>query len=202
MCLSKAREWPHSWQMPGPRAVQNLQMPHPQDWQGGQMPHSSPVGGWVQVELTDALCTYLSMVCPGMEGGGWGVQPTGNLTFSGCQMSITPPLGLHFESHFHPWGELIGTHNSLYCVNDIWNKSYMNCGNEMKWRNDRRIERNLRNSQFMQLCKEAWKKSWIFFSGFFTQLHKLRSPRRSFLHFQSLLWHWASSESNYYLVTK
>ena len=41
-------------------------------------------------------------------------------------------LRLHFESHFHPWGELIGTHNSLYCVNDIWNKSYMNCGNEMK----------------------------------------------------------------------
>ena len=37
-------------------------------------------------------------------------------------------------------------------VNDIWNKSYMNCGNEI--------------------------------SGFFTQLHKLRSLRRSFLHFQ------------------
>ena len=27
-------------------------------------------------------------------------------------------------------------------------------------------------------------KSWFFFSGFFTQLHKLRSLRRSFLHFQ------------------
>ena len=26
-------------------------------------------------------------------------------------------------------------------------------------------------------------KSWIFFSGFFTQFHKLRSLRRSFLHF-------------------
>ena len=39
----------------------------------------------------------------------------------------------------------------------------------------------------MQLRKEAWKKkfrTWIpeFFSGFFTQLHKLRSLRRSFLH--------------------
>ena len=30
-------------------------------------------------------------------------------------------------------------------VNDIWNKSYMNCGNEWKWRNDRRSERNLCN---------------------------------------------------------
>ena len=28
-------------------------------------------------------------------------------------------------------------------------------------------------------------KSWIFFSGFFTQLHKLRSLRWSFLHFQN-----------------
>ena len=36
-------------------------------------------------------------------------------------------------------------------VNDIWNKSYMNCGNEMKM----------------------------------TQLHKLRSLRRSFLHFRN-----------------
>ena len=38
-------------------------------------------------------------------------------------------------------------------VNDIWNKSYMNCGNEMKmkkWSSQR--------TQFMQLRKEAWKK--------------------------------------------
>ena len=40
-------------------------------------------------------------------------------------------------------------------VKDIWNKSYMNYG------------------------------SPEFFSGFFTQLHKLRSLRRSFLHFQN-----------------
>ena len=49
--------------------------------------------------------------------------------------------------------------------------------------------------QFMQLRKEVWKKiqefnvvwtRWspeFFFSGFFSQLHKLRSLRRSFLHF-------------------
>ena len=52
--MSKAQGWP--W------AAQNLQMPHPRDWQGMQMPCSSPgrgggggKGGWVQLELTDAL---------------------------------------------------------------------------------------------------------------------------------------------------
>ena len=80
-------------------------------------------------------------------------------------------------------------------VNDIWNKSYMNCGNEMKMK-----KWSSQWKQFMQLGEEAWKKiqnfngtfatsrvqttlkSWIFFSGFFTQLHKLLSLRRSFLH--------------------
>ena len=42
----------------------------------------------------------------------------------------------------------------LICtVNDIWTKSYMNCGNEMKvkkWSSQR--------TQSMQLHKEAWKK--------------------------------------------
>ena len=53
--MSKAREWPRGWQMPGPWAVQNFQMPHPRDRQGRQMPHSSLGGGsWVQLELTDA----------------------------------------------------------------------------------------------------------------------------------------------------
>ena len=35
----------------------------------------------------------------------------------------------------------------IFFVNDIWNKSCMNCGNEMKWkwRNDRRSEHNLCN---------------------------------------------------------
>ena len=28
--MSKARAWPRAWQMPGPRAAQNLQMPHPE----------------------------------------------------------------------------------------------------------------------------------------------------------------------------
>ena len=38
MCVLKARVWPPDWQMPGPRAAQNLLMPHPRDWQGLQMP--------------------------------------------------------------------------------------------------------------------------------------------------------------------
>ena len=91
---------------------------------------------------------------------------------------------------------------------------YMNCGNEIKWRNNCCSECNLCNC----VKKEAWKKFrnpqltcsqclWLhssvgrashryrevtgsnpvevlnFFSGFFTQLHKLCSLWRSFLHF-------------------
>ena len=35
--------------------------------------------------------------------------------FSNGNFPTITPLGLHFESTSHPWGELIGTHNSLYC---------------------------------------------------------------------------------------
>ena len=52
--MSKAREWPRGWQMPGPRAVQNLQMPHRGTDKAGKCPAVAR-GGWVQVELTDAL---------------------------------------------------------------------------------------------------------------------------------------------------
>ena len=38
-------------------------------------------------------------------------------------------------------------------VNDIWNKSYMNCGNEMKMK-----KWSSQWTQFMQFRKEAWKK--------------------------------------------
>ena len=38
-------------------------------------------------------------------------------------------------------------------INDIWNKSYMNCGNEMKMK-----KWSSQWTQFMQLRKEAWKK--------------------------------------------
>ena len=41
--------------------------------------------------------------------------------------------------------------NCFSIVNDIWNKSYVNCGNEMKkWLTQW--------TQFMQLRKEAWKR--------------------------------------------
>ena len=39
-------------------------------------------------------------------------------------------------------------------VNDMWNKSYMNCGNEMKMK-----KWSSQWTQFMQLRKEAWKKN-------------------------------------------
>ena len=121
-------------------------------------------------------------------------------------------------------------------VNDIWNKSYMNCGNEMKMTQLHKL-RSLRrsflhfyfisavhiwfisyiiNTDFFygniwahnwpapnvsgfiaQLVEHRTGKSrghgfkprWSpeFFSGFFTQLQKLRSLRRSFLHFQNRL---------------
>ena len=45
MCISKAPGWPQGWQMPDPRAAQNLLMLHLWDWQGGQMPLSGLGGG-------------------------------------------------------------------------------------------------------------------------------------------------------------
>ena len=61
----------------------------------------------------------------------------------------------------------------------------MNCGNETKTK-----KWSSQWTQFMQLRKEDWKKNrfkprWSaeFVLGFFTQFHKLRSLRRSFLRF-------------------
>ena len=81
MCVSKARGWPRSWQMPGPRAVQDLQMPHPRDWYGGQIPGSSPGGG--------GLGTAWSSVAPSSQGMGYsGFQVTGMFE---CGQKSTPP---------------------------------------------------------------------------------------------------------------
>ena len=64
--------------------------------------------------------------------------------------------------------ELKWNNNVDFSVNDIWNKSYMNCGNEME------VKRwSSQWAQFMQLRKEAWKKksgltplkSWFFFQA-------------------------------------
>ena len=44
-------------------------------------------------------------------------------------------------------------HVNYSLVNDIWNKSCMNCGNEMKMK-----KWSSQWTQFMQLRKEAWKK--------------------------------------------
>ena len=49
--MSKAREWPRGWQIPGPQGMQNLQMSHSSlggGWGEGR-------GSWAQLELTDAL---------------------------------------------------------------------------------------------------------------------------------------------------
>ena len=52
------------------------------------------------------------MACPRMGGAGGGKY--GKFGIFRFQMSISLPLGLHFESNSHPWDELIGTHNGLY----------------------------------------------------------------------------------------
>ena len=49
------------------------------------------------------LCLNYAPINGLPQDGGAG-QPTGNLTFSGFQMSISPPLGLHCKSNSHPWG--------------------------------------------------------------------------------------------------
>ena len=51
--MSKAREWSRGWQMPGPRAGQNLQTPHPGTDKAGKCPAVAR-GKRAQVELTDA----------------------------------------------------------------------------------------------------------------------------------------------------
>ena len=57
---------------------------------------------------------HLSVVCPRMgAGAGGGGSTHGKFAISGFQMSISPPLGLHFESNSHPWGELVVTHDGL-----------------------------------------------------------------------------------------
>ena len=73
----------------------------------------------------------------------------------------------------------------IYEINHIWTAEM-----KWKWRNDRRSEHNLCNC-----VKKPEKKNSVvnFFSGFFTQLHKLRSLGRSFLHFHVIsavhIWH-------------
>ena len=52
------------------------------------------------------------------------------------------------------WGRQNCCNNTCDIVNDIWNKSYMNCGNEMKMK-----KWSSQWTQFMQLRKEAWKKN-------------------------------------------
>ena len=42
----------------------------------------------------------------------------GKFDISSFQISISPSLGLHFESNSHPWGKLVGTHNSLYRITE------------------------------------------------------------------------------------
>ena len=57
-------------------------------------------------------------------GGGRGGSTHGKFAISGFQMSISPPLGLHFESNSHPWGELVVTHDGLSCSTERLQRGY------------------------------------------------------------------------------
>ena len=80
----------------------------------------------------------------------------------------------------------------IYEINHIWTAEI-----KWKWRNDRRSERNLcnwvkkpekKNSGLQRDFREVTGSNPVevlnYFSGFFTQLHKLRSLGLSFLHFR------------------
>ena len=88
-----------------------------------------------------------------------------------CAKVVVLKLGailFYFQIHFKPlklWKKIwIGTFHKRWTNSprwhllegtpSIWNKSYMNCGNEMK------MEKwSSQWMQFMQLRKEAWKKN-------------------------------------------
>ena len=55
--MSKAREWPRGWQIPGPQEMQNLQMSRSSLGAGGE-----GRGSWAQLELTDALTDALRIL--------------------------------------------------------------------------------------------------------------------------------------------
>ena len=65
------------------------------------------------------------------------------------------------------------------CVNDMWNKSYMNCGNEIKMKNDRRREKKSSGLQRGLNAVEVLN----FFQSFLRNCINCVSLRRSFLHF-------------------
>ena len=91
------------------------------------------------------------------------------MRISHCLQSLTGCIlpAMHCGCHqrwelLHPYADHCrnGRNDSQHCwpsnvesVNDIWNKSYMNCGNEMKMK-----KWSSQWTQFMQLRKETWKK--------------------------------------------
>ena len=62
------------------------------------------------------------------------------------------------------WGRQNYCNNTCDIVNDIWNESYMNCGNEIKMK-----KWSSQWTQFMQLRKEARKKKFQAFNGVWTR---------------------------------
>ena len=84
-------------------------------------------------------------------------------------LKLSRPFPSSKNSHFQNEAECL---TSFVKMSFIWMRIKIS-----KSRNDRRSEHNL--------CNCVKKPEKFFFSGFFTQLHKFRSLRRSFLHFRS-----------------
>ena len=74
-----------------------------------------------------SLTSSLSLNAPinGLPQDGGVGQPRGNLTFSGFQMSISLPLGLHYKSNSHPWvGSISAAFSSLVYIPRGWGAGF------------------------------------------------------------------------------
>ena len=133
-----------------------------------------------------------------------------------CDLAITGAMlyQLSYEATDVGSRSIVGSYVPVkeMSVNDIWNKSYMNCGNEMEIEHICSIvgsyvptieHINPHMNPQLTCSQRQWRHSSVgrashryrkvmglnpvevlnFFSGFFTQLHKLHSLRWSFLHF-------------------
>ena len=61
--MSKARELPGGWQMPGAGQCKICKCPTPGTDKAGKYPAVARGGGWAQVELTDALEKIKNVLC-------------------------------------------------------------------------------------------------------------------------------------------
>ena len=59
--MSKALRWPRGWQIPGPRGSTKFTNAHPRTDKADKCPVVARGVGWAQLELNDALYSYLRL---------------------------------------------------------------------------------------------------------------------------------------------